>query len=108
MIDFCRSFERTHGTLPKLLVFDQKLTTQEHLAELDDIGVEFITLRQRSPALIADRASPHCRNRVALRACRSRPAGLSLWNAGRTLLWAGGLFRSAPRKWLSAASARKG
>jgi transposase len=53
VIDFCRFYERTHGTLPKLLVFDQKLTTQEHLAELDDIGVGFITLRQRSPALIA-------------------------------------------------------
>ena len=53
VIDFCRFYERTHGTLPKLLVFDQKLTTQEHLAELDDMGVGFITLRQRSPALIA-------------------------------------------------------
>jgi hypothetical protein len=53
MIRFCRFYERTHGQLPKLLVFDQKLTTQEHLAELDEIGVGFITLRQRSPALIA-------------------------------------------------------
>jgi transposase len=53
VIGFCRFYERTHGTLPKLLVFDQKLTTQEHLAELDDMGVGFITLRQRSPALIA-------------------------------------------------------
>ena len=53
VIEFCRFYERTHGQLPKLLVFDQKLTTQEHLAELDEIGVGFITLRQRSPALIA-------------------------------------------------------
>jgi transposase len=53
VIDFCHFYERTHGTLPKLLVFDQKLTTQQHLAELDELGVGFITLRQRSPALIA-------------------------------------------------------
>jgi len=53
VIEFCRFYERTHGELPKLLVFDQKLTTQEHLAELDQLGVAFITLRQRSPKLIA-------------------------------------------------------
>ncbi len=52
-IEFCRFYEKTHGKLPKLLVFDSKLTTQEHLAELDEMGVGFITLRQRSPKLIA-------------------------------------------------------
>jgi transposase len=54
VIAFSRFYERTHGHLPKLLVFDQKLTTQEHLAELDELGVGFITLRQRSPKLIAE------------------------------------------------------
>ncbi|PZS21768.1 MAG: hypothetical protein DLM61_27410 [Pseudonocardiales bacterium] len=53
VIEFCRFYERTHGQPPTLLVFDQKLTTQEHLAELDELGVGFITLRQRSPALIS-------------------------------------------------------
>ena len=53
VIAFCRFYERTHGELPKLLVFDQKLTTQAHLAELEEMGVGFITLRQRSPKLIA-------------------------------------------------------
>jgi transposase len=53
VISFCRFYEQTHGRLPKLLVFDQKLTTQAHLAELDELGVGFITLRQRSPKLIA-------------------------------------------------------
>jgi transposase len=52
VIEFCRFYERTHGHLPKLLVFDGKLTTHEHLAELDEMGVGFITLRQRSPKLI--------------------------------------------------------
>src|SRR6516225_9596081 len=50
--DFCRFYERTHGQLPKLLVFDSKLTANEHLAELDQMGVGFITLRQRYPKLI--------------------------------------------------------
>jgi len=50
--DFCHFYERTHGQLPKLLVFDSKLTTNEHLAELDQMGVGFITLRQRYPKLI--------------------------------------------------------
>ncbi|MGH2869172.1 MAG: transposase [Solirubrobacteraceae bacterium] len=53
VISFCRFYEKTHGELPKLLVFDQKLTTQEHLVQLDEMGVDFITLRQRSPKLIA-------------------------------------------------------
>ncbi|MGH2781924.1 MAG: helix-turn-helix domain-containing protein [Thermoleophilaceae bacterium] len=53
VIEFCRFYERTHDQLPRLLVFDQKLTTQRHLAELDELGVGFITLRQRSPAIIA-------------------------------------------------------
>jgi len=52
VIVFCRFYEKTHGQLPTLLVFDQKLTTHEHLAELDEMGVGFITLRQRSPKLI--------------------------------------------------------
>jgi transposase len=53
VIEFCRVYQRTHGQLPKLLVFDGKLTTHEHLAELDELDVGFITLRQRSPKLIA-------------------------------------------------------
>lgn len=49
VIEFCHFYEKTHGQLPSLLVFDQKLTTQHHLAHLDEMGVGFITLRQRSP-----------------------------------------------------------
>ena len=51
VIEFARFYERTHGKLPELLVFDQKLTTHEHLAELDELGVGFITLRQRHPKM---------------------------------------------------------
>lgn len=52
VIELCRFYKKTHGQLPGLLVFDQKLTTHQHLAELDELGVKFITLRQRSPKMI--------------------------------------------------------
>jgi transposase len=39
------------GTWPAQLVFDQRLTTQAELAELDARGITFITLRMRSKSL---------------------------------------------------------
>lgn len=50
-IDF---WKRTHGTLPRHLVFDSKLTTQTNLARLDKLGIIFMTLRARSPKLIQE------------------------------------------------------
>jgi hypothetical protein len=50
-IDF---WKRTHGTLPRHLVFDSKLTTQTNLARLDKMGITFMTLRARSPTLIKE------------------------------------------------------
>ena len=47
-IDF---WKRTHGELPRHLVFDSRLTTYASLARLDALGITFITLRRRSPAL---------------------------------------------------------
>jgi hypothetical protein len=47
-IDF---WKRAHGVLPRHLVFDSRLTTYANLARLDDLGIAFITLRRRSPAL---------------------------------------------------------
>ena len=52
VIAFCEHWQALTGTDPGLLVFDQKLTTQAVLAELDERGVTFMTLRMRSPALI--------------------------------------------------------
>ena len=52
MIAFCEHWRSLTGQDPGLLVFDQKLTTQAVLAELDERGVTFMTLRMRSPALI--------------------------------------------------------
>jgi DDE family transposase len=52
VIAFCEHWRSLTGHDPGLLVFDQKLTTQAVLAELDERGVTFMTLRMRSPALI--------------------------------------------------------
>jgi hypothetical protein len=52
VIAFCEHWRSLTATNPGLLVFDQKLTTQAVLAELDQRGITFMTLRMRSPALI--------------------------------------------------------
>jgi len=49
---FVNFWKRTHGGLPRHLVFDSKLTTYAGLARLDGLGIEFITLRRRSPKLL--------------------------------------------------------
>ena len=50
---FISFWERTHGHKPRHLVFDSKLTTHKNLVRLDDLGVAFITLRPRTPKLLA-------------------------------------------------------
>jgi len=53
-IDFWR---HQHGEAPQHLVFDSKLTTYAGLDRLDAAGITFLTLRRRSPALLAEIAS---------------------------------------------------
>src|SRR6202521_5917842 len=50
-IDF---WKRQYGSLPLHLVFDSKLTTYDRLDRLDAAGITFITLRRRSPSLLAE------------------------------------------------------
>ena len=52
VIAFCDHWRDLTGADPELLVFDQKVTTQAVLGELNTRGVRFMTLRMRSPALI--------------------------------------------------------
>jgi hypothetical protein len=52
VIVFCDHWRELTGSDPDLLVFDQKVTTQAVLAELDERPVRFMTLRMRSPSLI--------------------------------------------------------
>src|SRR5215207_5638294 len=53
VIAFCDHWKAATGTDPHLLVMDQRLTNQQVLGELDARGVKFLTLRMRSPALVA-------------------------------------------------------
>jgi transposase len=51
-IEFCDHWKNISGADPKMLVMDQKVTTQNVLGELDSRGVKFLTLRMRSAALM--------------------------------------------------------
>ena len=51
VIAFCDHWKQVSGSDPKMLIMDQKVTTQEVLGELNERGVKFLTLRMRSPAL---------------------------------------------------------
>jgi hypothetical protein len=78
-IAFCDYWKAVSGSDPKMLIMDQKVTTQAVLGELDGRGVKFATLRMRSASLMRyinglaatdyktitlDRAGPYNRPRV--------------------------------------------
>ncbi len=54
ILNFVKFWKKTHGHLPPHLVFDSQLTTYDNLAQLDKMGITFITLRRRSPELLAE------------------------------------------------------
>ena len=51
---FIKFWTRQHRKPPQHLVFDSTLTTYENLDRLDAQGITFMTLRRRSPKLIAE------------------------------------------------------
>jgi hypothetical protein len=51
---FITFWKRQHGKAPPHLVFDSKLTTYAGLDRLDAEGITFMTLRRRSPKLLAE------------------------------------------------------
>jgi hypothetical protein len=51
---FIAFWKKHHGENPRHLVFDSRLTTYPNLARLDQLGIIFITLRRRSPSLLAE------------------------------------------------------
>jgi hypothetical protein len=51
---FISFWKKAHGRQPGHLVFDSKLTTYDNLARLDRMKICFITLRRRSPKLLAE------------------------------------------------------
>jgi hypothetical protein len=54
---FISFWKRTHGTNPRHLVFDSRLTTYPSLARLEKMGITFITLRRRTPKLLQEVAA---------------------------------------------------
>ena len=107
VIAFCDHWKQVSGTDPKMLIMDQKVTTQAILGELDDRGVKFATLRMRSPALVKrinaltggdyktvtlDRPGPYNRPKV----CESAAVKLTSYPGTVRQLIVTGLGRDAP------------
>jgi len=53
IISFVKFWKKVHGKLTSTLVFDSKLTSYEHLNTLNDMDIQFITLRRRGKNLLA-------------------------------------------------------
>ena len=53
IVTFVKFWKKVHGKLASTLVFDSKLTSYEHLNILNEMGVNFITLRKRGKKLLA-------------------------------------------------------
>src|SRR3954469_1828084 len=54
VLRFARFWKQRTGRLPEELIFDSKLTTFANLDELNRMRIPFITLRRRSPKLLAE------------------------------------------------------
>ena len=60
VLAFVRFWKKRTGRLPEELIFDSRLTTHTNLNRLNRQGVQFITLRRRSPRLLQQLlARPH-------------------------------------------------
>jgi hypothetical protein len=57
VLRFVAFWEKRYGTRPAHRVFDSKLTTYANLAKLNELGITFLTLRRRSPKLLAQIAT---------------------------------------------------
>jgi transposase len=68
VLQFVAFWKKRTGRLPEELIFDSKLTTYAKLNRLNRQGVQFITLRRRSPALLrlVEEAAPSAWRRVEI------------------------------------------
>lgn len=68
ILQFVQFWKKRTGRLPEELVFDSKLTTYRNLNILNKKEIQFITLRRRSPKLLAeaDEAPPSAWRQVRL------------------------------------------
>jgi hypothetical protein len=54
ILRFVEFWKQRTGHLPEELVFDSKLTTYENLSKLNKMGINFMTLRRRTNAMLRD------------------------------------------------------
>ncbi len=54
ILRFIEFWKKRTGHLPEELIFDSKLTTYKNLNKLNQLGIEFITLRRRSQKMIQE------------------------------------------------------
>jgi hypothetical protein len=54
VLRFVEFWKQRTGRLPEELIFDSKLTTYAKLSELNQLGIQFITLRRRSKKLLQE------------------------------------------------------
>jgi hypothetical protein len=57
ILRFVAFWKQRTGRLPEELIFDSRLTTYGNLHRLNQQGIQFITLRRRSPALVREIAA---------------------------------------------------
>ncbi len=57
VLRFVAFWKRRYGERPRELVFDSQLTTHANLSRLNEMGISFLTLRRRSPALLKEVAT---------------------------------------------------
>ena len=55
ILRFVEFWKKRTGKLPEELIFDSKLTTYANLDKLNRQGIQFITLRRRTPQLVQER-----------------------------------------------------
>ena len=54
ILRFTAAWRQRTGELPAELVFDSRLTTYANLAQLHQLGIAFLTLRRRTPKMVAE------------------------------------------------------
>jgi hypothetical protein len=54
ILRFVEYWKQRTGHLPEELVFDSKLTTYENLSRLNELGIQFITLRRRDAKMLQE------------------------------------------------------
>lgn len=69
ILRFAEYWKAHAGRYPEELVFDSQLTTYANLSKLNALGIKFLTLRRRTPQMLArlDKLPPSAWRRVTLR-----------------------------------------